>query len=161
MLGLHSPSLRQPVATAACHKFGHSLSAGAYSLHLPDGSCHVYFLTVCRVLGSLSCMHALQGLKEECYDLLGRLLEVDPDKRISVQQVLKHPWFTQDMPDGLQNLNDNLLQIPLSMQTGSCRQSEEELSAMTAKAAQSRRPRMSSSFGSGLSSNQGSRQLYY
>ena len=104
---------------------------------------------------------ALQGLTEECYDILGRLLEVDPDKRITVQQVLKHPWFTQDMPEGLQDLNNNLLQIPLSMQTGSCGQSEEELSALTAKAAQNRRPRMSSSFGSGLSSNQGSRQLYY
>ena len=106
-------------------------------------------------------MPALQGLTEECYDLLSRLLEVDPDKRITVPQILKHPWFTQDMPEGLHNLNDNLLRIPLSMQTGCCTQTEEELSALTAKAAQSRRPRMSSSFGSGLKSNSGSRQLYY
>ena len=106
-------------------------------------------------------MLALQGLTAECTDLLCRLLEVDPDKRITVQQVLKHPWFTQDMPEGLRHLNENLLQIPLSMQTGCCRQSEEELSALTTKAAQSRRPRVSSSFGSGVNSSYGSRQLYY
>ncbi|KAL3132788.1 hypothetical protein ABBQ38_006715 [Trebouxia sp. C0009 RCD-2024] len=102
-----------------------------------------------------------QGLTDDCYDILSRLLEVDPDKRITVQQILKHPWFTQDMPEGLQNLNDNLLQIPLSMQTGCCIQTEDELSALTTKAAQSRRPRVSSSFGSGLHSNSGLRQLYY
>ena len=107
------------------------------------------------------CHVAMQGLTAECTDLLCRLLEVDPDKRISVQQVFKHPWFLQDLPEGLQDLNNNLLQIPLSMQTGSCRQSEEELAALAAKAAQSRRPKLSSSFGSDANSEFGSRQLYY
>ena len=106
------------------------------------------------------CVRATQGLTPECSDLLSRLLEVDPDKRITVQQVLKHPWFLEDMPEGLQDLNNNLLQIPLSMQTGGCRQSEEELSALASKAAQTRRSGLSSSFGSDLNSNYGSRQLY-
>ena len=103
---------------------------------------------------------ASQGLTPECSDLLSRLLEVDPDKRITVQQVFKHPWFVEDLPEDLQDLNIKLLQIPLSMQTGSCRQSEEELSALATKAAQIRRSRLSSSFGSDWNSNYGSRQLY-
>ncbi|DBA88727.1 hypothetical protein WJX77_011390 [Trebouxia sp. C0004] len=84
-----------------------------------------------------------EGLTPECYDLLGRLLEVNPDKRITVQQVLQHPWIVQNMPENLAEMNNNLLQIPLSMQTGSCRQSEEEVAAVAAKAAQSIRPRLS------------------
>ena len=103
----------------------------------------------------------MQALTPECTDLLSRLLEVDPDKRITVQRVLKHPWFVQDLPDGLEDLNNNLLQIPLSMQSGGCRQTEEELSALAAKATQTGKPRLSSSFGSDLHSNFGSRQLYY
>ncbi len=89
------------------------------------------------------CPGAIQGLTPECYDLLDKLLEVDPDKRITVQQVLQHPWLVQDMPENLVEMNNNLLQIPLSMQTGSCRQSEEEVAALAAKAAQSIRPRLS------------------
>ena len=85
----------------------------------------------------------LQGLTPECHDLLSRLLEVEADKRITVQQVLQHPWLLQDMPEGLADLNNNLLLIPLSMQTGHCRQSEEEVAALAAKAAQSIRPRLS------------------
>jgi len=85
----------------------------------------------------------LQGLTPECYDLLSRLLEVDPDRRITVAQILQHPWFVQDLPEGLSDTNTNLLQIPLSMQSGSCRQSEEEVAALAAKAAQSVRPKLS------------------
>ena len=96
----------------------------------------------------------VQGLTPECKDLLSRLLEVNPDTRITIQQILRHPWVMKDMPPNLAELNTSLLQIPLSMQTGSCRQSEEEVAALAAKAAQSTKPRMSSSFGS-------DKKLYY
>lgn len=96
-----------------------------------------------NVQTSYPCFGAIQGLTPECYDLLDKLLKVDPDKRITVQQVLQHPWLVQDMPENLVEMNNNLLQIPLSMQTGSCRQSEEEVAALAAKAAQSIRPRLS------------------
>lgn len=113
-------------------------------------------LTLYKKLRSQCCLlsttvDTVQGLTPECYDLLSRLLEVDPDKRITVPQVLQHPWFVQDMPEGLADTNSNLLQIPLSMQTGSCRQTEEEVAALAAKAAQTIRPRMSP----------GPRTLYY
>ena len=32
----------------------------------------------------------------ECNDLLHKLLEVDPKKRISIEDALKHPWFFKD-----------------------------------------------------------------
>lgn len=30
---------------------------------------------------------------EECLDLIGKMMEFDPDKRISVEQILAHPYL--------------------------------------------------------------------
>jgi calcium-dependent protein kinase len=37
----------------------------------------------------------LRGVSEEARDLVGRLLEPDPNKRISARQALSHSWFQQ------------------------------------------------------------------
>ena len=99
-------------------------------------------------------MCLLQGLTPECTDLLCRLLEVDPDKRITVQQVLKHPWTIQDMPEGMANLNSNLLQMPLSILSGNCTQTEEEIVQLTNTAVQGAKARQRLSFNhSGLTNS--------
>ena len=98
----------------------------------------------------------MQGLSPECNDLMVRLLEVDPDKRITVPEVLKHPWFVQELPEGMANLNNNLLQIPLSLQSGNCRQSEEEIVQLTNMAIQGSKARRGLSYGnSGLGASSG------
>lgn len=33
------------------------------------------------------------AVSPECKDLLARILIADPDKRITVQQILRHPWY--------------------------------------------------------------------
>lgn len=87
---------------------------------------------------------------------MSRLLEVDPDKRITVPEVLKHPWFTQELPEGMANLNYELLQVPLSLQSGQCRQSEEEIIEVTSRAIQGSRARRGLSYGnSGLGASSG------
>ena len=106
-----------------------------------------------KVTSEAPCAH-LQGLTPECTDLLCRLLEVDPDKRITVQQVLKHPWFTQDMPEGMANLNSNLLQMSLSILSGNCTQTEEEIVQLTNTAVQGAKARQRLSFNhSGLTNS--------
>jgi len=97
----------------------------------------------------------VQGLTAECTDLLTRLLEVDPDKRITVQQILKHPWVVQDLPEGMANLNVNLLQVPLSLQSTNCRQSEEEIVELTNKAVAGAKARQRLSFGNSGLTNSG------
>ncbi|KAL0055292.1 hypothetical protein WJX82_010289 [Trebouxia sp. C0006] len=96
-----------------------------------------------------------QGLTAECTDLLTRLLEVDPDKRITVQQILRHPWVMQDLPEGMANLNVNLLQVPLSLQSTNCRQSEEEIVELTSKAVAGAKARQRLSFNNSGLTNSG------
>ncbi len=97
----------------------------------------------------------VQGLTAECTDLLTRLLEVDPDKRITVQQILRHPWVMQDLPEGMANLNVNLLQVPLSLQSTNCRQSEEEIVELTSKAVAGAKARQRLSFNNSGLTNSG------
>ncbi len=112
---------------------------------LSFAACHdVLCMTLC-----------VQGLTAECTDLLTRLLEVDPDKRITVQQILKHPWVVQDLPEGMANLNVNLLQVPLSLQSTNCRQSEEEIVELTNKAVAGAKARQRLSFGNSGLTNSG------
>lgn len=47
---------------------------------------------------------------DACKDLLTRLLVADPDKRISLQGILGHPWFLETLPSGALNMNDHYLQ---------------------------------------------------
>lgn len=97
----------------------------------------------------------LQGLTPECTDLLTRLLEVDADKRITIPQILKHPWFLKDLPEKMADLNYNLLQVPLSLQSSSCKQSEEEIVEITNKAIKGAKARQQLSFGNSGLTNSG------
>jgi len=36
---------------------------------------------------------ALEGVSEEAQDLISKMLEVDPEERISAREALSHPWF--------------------------------------------------------------------
>ena len=44
-----------------------------------------------------------------CCDLLGQLLTPEPDARITLSRVMRHPWFVRDAPPGLLELNSRLL----------------------------------------------------
>lgn len=42
-----------------------------------------------------------EKLSQECFDLLQKMLTVDPAKRISLPQIKAHPWYLMDLPDGV------------------------------------------------------------
>ena len=44
-----------------------------------------------------------------CVDLLARMLTADPADRASLADVAAHPWFTQDLPPGVADLNARLV----------------------------------------------------
>ena len=51
------------------------------------------------------------GLSPDCVDLLHRLLEPEPKARITVGEVLKHPWFVANLPPAALSLNDRYLRM--------------------------------------------------
>ena len=44
-----------------------------------------------------------------CCDLLQKLLTPEPEQRITLSRIMRHPWFVRDAPPGLLALNSRLL----------------------------------------------------
>jgi len=73
-------------------------------------------------------------VSQEARDLLLQMLAPCAADRLTVKQLTEHSWFRTDLPPGMLELNDQLLQIPSNLQQGFCQQSEAEILAITAKA---------------------------
>lgn len=50
---------------------------------------------------------------DELRELLGRMLVADPNKRASILEIERHPWFRKDIPPDLDvsNFNANYLRL--------------------------------------------------
>lgn len=46
----------------------------------------------------------------ECVDMIKRMLVADPEKRITMHEIKKHPFFLSGLPDGALDMNDTLFQ---------------------------------------------------
>jgi serine/threonine protein kinase len=46
-----------------------------------------------------------------CLDLLNRLLQPNPDKRLRIEAVIRHPWFLQDLPQEALTMNMSYLAL--------------------------------------------------
>eukprot|EP00798_Chlamydomonas_sp_ICE-L_P016247 gene16247-22422_t len=51
-------------------------------------------------------IEVLQNTSASCMDLLKRMLQVNPANRISMRDILRHPWFLEALPPGAANMND-------------------------------------------------------
>lgn len=51
----------------------------------------------------------IEGISEGCADLIDRLLEPNPSDRISITEVMQHPWFKEDLHVDLAEFNDKIL----------------------------------------------------
>ena len=50
-------------------------------------------------------LQASEGVR----DIMHRMLNPDPKQRITVAQIMAHPWFCTDLPAGVTELNETLL----------------------------------------------------
>ena len=50
-----------------------------------------------------------KAVSDECKDLLQRILVAEPKQRITMADIQRHPWFTRDLPEGVAQMNDQLL----------------------------------------------------
>ena len=46
----------------------------------------------------------------ECLDILRRVLVADPSRRITMEEIKTHKWFTRGLPPGALEMNEFLLQ---------------------------------------------------
>ena len=81
------------------------------------------------------------AVSPDCRDLLSRLLVVDPARRLSVEQIVAHPWFVMNLPQAAATMNEAYLAA--DDYTGV--QSEEEIRAVLGEALGSGMPGASSS----------------
>jgi serine/threonine protein kinase len=48
-------------------------------------------------------------LSAGCIDLLGRIFVTEPAQRITIAEILRHPWFKMDLPEGVAEMNSRLI----------------------------------------------------
>lgn len=56
-------------------------------------------------------------VSDGCKDLISKILVGDPDRRITVQQILQHPWYKQGLPPGVVEMNATCLRLRQDMST--------------------------------------------
>lgn len=66
-------------------------------------------------------------LSPSCMSLLAGMLTVDPSQRMTMSDVVSHPWFQQRLPRGSYSLNKQLLAMPAARRTAFCRQSDNDI----------------------------------
>lgn len=76
------------------------------------------------------------AISADCKDLMKKLLVKDPQERLTLHQVMHHPWFLKDLPGGSLQYNDWAITVPNpNLKSG------EEISAVIKKVHEAR-PRM-------------------
>lgn len=63
-------------------------------------------------------------VSDDCKDLVSRILVGDPDRRITVQQILQHPWYLKGLPPGVIDMNTTCLSL---QQDSSAMQTAEQI----------------------------------
>lgn len=57
-------------------------------------------------------LHEKVKVSKECLDLLHKLLAPEPQERITIEQIVKHPWFVTNLPADAQSMNQRWLDTP-------------------------------------------------
>lgn len=50
-----------------------------------------------------------------CVHLISKLLVADPNGRLTPEGIMKHPWFRQNLPPGVENLNEKCLRMKVGL----------------------------------------------
>jgi serine/threonine protein kinase len=78
-----------------------------------------------------------KGVSEECAHLLSQLLQPDPVKRISAEQVMQAAWFRQGLPAGALGMNDRYMAAHSVKAPSTLPRSMEEHARMSAAESES------------------------
>ncbi|KAK9805164.1 hypothetical protein WJX72_003078 [[Myrmecia] bisecta] len=70
----------------------------------------------------------------DCRNLVERMLTADCSKRITMGEILTHPWFRQGLPSYLASLNEERLALSETAAYGMCRQDKADILRITRQA---------------------------
>ena len=72
--------------------------------------------------------YSLPGyLSASCASLIAGMLAVDPAERMTMADVMAHPWVRCDLPTDCFEVNAQLLAMPEAQRTAFCRQTEDDI----------------------------------
>ena len=71
--------------------------------------------------------HLPAYLSPSCASLIRGMLEVDPAKRMTMDDIMAHGWVLRDLPGGCYEVNEQLLRMPENQRNAYCRQTEEDI----------------------------------
>jgi serine/threonine protein kinase len=58
------------------------------------------------------------SLSPECVDIIHKILDPSPTKRLNTEGIMAHPWFNTDLPEGMKELNERVRAEQSSSQSG-------------------------------------------
>ena len=93
---VHMPEYGQLPCSANSSGGGSSNGSSTTTTTTTTSSLEKWYWTTVRTQRSPSSLSADQALGPEGYRLLSQLLEYDPEKRLTAEAALKHPYFTAD-----------------------------------------------------------------
>ncbi|GAX81597.1 hypothetical protein CEUSTIGMA_g9025.t1 [Chlamydomonas eustigma] len=56
-------------------------------------------------------------VSDDCKDLMSRILVADPTKRLNIQDIFRHPWYTKNLPPGVIEMNSRPQPTPEGLQS--------------------------------------------
>ncbi|XP_019172247.1 PREDICTED: serine/threonine-protein kinase SAPK1-like [Ipomoea nil] len=71
---------------------------GAYPFEDPDDPRN-FKKTITRILSVQYSIPYYVRISKDCKHLLSQIFVADPDKRISIEEIKKHPWFLKNLPE--------------------------------------------------------------
>ncbi|KAK1439467.1 hypothetical protein QVD17_05285 [Tagetes erecta] len=83
---------------------------GAYPFEDPDDPRN-FRKTLTRILGVQYSIPDYVRVSMDCKHLLSRIFVDNPEKRISIPEIKKHPWFVKDMPNEFKEDEESSLDV--------------------------------------------------
>ena len=82
----------------------------------------------CMMERILSGEYSMPGyLSPSCASLIRGMLTIDPVERLTMEDVMRHPWVRCDLPTDCFEVNAQLLAMPEAHRTAFCRQTEDDI----------------------------------
>lgn len=102
----------------SCGVMLYVMLVGAYPFERQEDKGHPQKLQamITRILKVDYAIPSYVKISDECRDMMHKILVAEPEKRITVEGIKRHPWFLKDLPPGVAEMNNHLPTIDADLQ---------------------------------------------